>query len=378
MMWPSPSSKRGFTLIEAIIVIAVISILAALIIPMMVNTVQQEKYKEAAADLEAIYKAIFGDGESSFGYHGDMGCLPYSLTDLFQQGDQPAPSEYPLGSGVIIGWKGPYLSPKRVSTSGEILDPWGNPYLIVRTDIGDGFYTWQLVCTGPDGSLATAEDNLYYPEQPLRAFYWGSVDASLSRVFSVVNQVFLSSKVGEIENFVNTRYIVYYPLRGVAVEDTAVPTSYYQTSYGGRQLNFVPAGKRVFQGIVYSYGVERYGKYYTETVPYSGQVQLYMDLTLDRNSSLMESLIVIPTTPWGCSQPANQKRICIRSSLNYNPSGLPTPNGVDIQIVGLGSLSWNSFRRWYEVTLPNPPYSTTQTYTFTISSNGGASTTVVR
>lgn len=368
-------SKRtkGFTLIEAIIVIAVISILAALIIPMIFNTTTQEKYKEAKAELEAIYNAIFGDGITTFGYHGDMGCIPYKLGDLFIQGDQPDPYEYPSGSGVIVGWKGPYISPRRVQGN-DIIDPWGNPYSVVFTDIGGGFFEWQLVCAGMDGDVTTTNDNLYYPEEPVKVFHWGSVNTSLQDIYSVVNQVFFGSKVGKIENFPYTRYVAYYPVRGQRIETSGVPSSYYATDYNGKILNYVTAGKRAFQGAVYSGGSDRLGRYYVYTVPYAGQIHIYMDLTTDLHNSLIESLYEI--TGIQCRPPVGQKRICIRSSLNYNPTGPYSENGVELLLVGLGKLEWNSARRWYEIYLTDPPFDSSQTYSFTISSNGGASIVV--
>ncbi len=70
-----PTAKRGFTMIEIIIVLAVISILAALIVPLALNQITQKRYTTCREELQLLKQAIVGDAtlvaggvRSSFGH----------------------------------------------------------------------------------------------------------------------------------------------------------------------------------------------------------------------------------------------------------------------------------------------------------------------
>jgi len=363
---------KGFTLIEAVVIIAVVTILAALIIPIVYKSVEQERYNRAEQDLKNIYLAIFGDGESSFGYHGDMGNLPPDLRCLaVPSGDscnRPTPQEYPAGSGVIIGWKGPYFSPQRVDANGNFLDPWGNPYQM--SPLSGASASWRLASAGPDGQInwtnssdSVNQDNLYYPQSPLTV-----IDPDGDGLYVVANSVGLSSRIGKVENFLYTKFRVYYPVDGSG--------TYFESNYGATNLSNVPYGQRVFQGVVYTCNGDVAGKYYIKDVPFSGEVNIDMDLTNDVNGNLIDSVIWYQII----NNPNRYIRIYARSNLNCSPvAGHYYQNGVSMEVVGIGSMSWNSSNgAWrYEIYLPSPPYNaSSNTYTFTLYSSGGASLTV--
>lgn len=362
--------KKGFTLVEVIVIIAVIAILAALIIPVMYKSVEQEKYKRAASDLKNIYNAIFGDGENNFGYHGDMGNIPPDLRCLAVPSadtcDRPTPQEYPSGSGVIIGWKGPYYSPQRIDSNGFFLDPWGNPYQM--TPLTGTSVQWRLASAGPDGqidwtnpSAAVNQDNLYYPEDPITV-----VDPDGDGFYTVVNSVGLSSTVGKIENFIYTKYRVYYPVDGSGTNT--------ETGYGARTLSNVPYGQRVFQGIVYTCNGDVYGKYYTRIVPISGEVNVDMDITTDIDGNPVDSIY------WDRVRNFVNRGIEIdaRSGLNCSPTSAGYyRNGVSMEILGIGDMHWNDTLSYFTIFLPSPPYNTSSgSQSFTIHSSGGASLVV--
>ena len=100
---------RGFTLIEVLVVVAILGILAAIVVPRIMDRPDEAKRVAAKADIAAIVQALKL-------YRLDNGTYPSTdqgLTALVQK---------PAGSPVPSNWKaGGYLDrlPK---------DPWGTDY----------------------------------------------------------------------------------------------------------------------------------------------------------------------------------------------------------------------------------------------------------
>ena len=75
------NSHRGFTLIELMVVIAIIVLLAGIMIPNYIKNMEKAKLAKAKADIEILIKAITL-------YRIDSEVFPSSLTDL-TSGDHP-------------------------------------------------------------------------------------------------------------------------------------------------------------------------------------------------------------------------------------------------------------------------------------------------
>jgi len=102
-------SQKGFTLIEIMIVVVILSILASLIIPRIMNRPDQARVVKAQQDMRALESAL--NMYRLDNYH-------YPTTN---QGLQALVSK-PAGQPEPAHWQQAYLDklPK---------DPWGQPYL---------------------------------------------------------------------------------------------------------------------------------------------------------------------------------------------------------------------------------------------------------
>jgi general secretion pathway protein G len=118
--------KRGFTLIEILIVVAIIGLIASLVMPNIFKKFEQSKEQIAKAQIETLSSAVRS-------YMMDMDKCPKSLEDLIKNEDNSSK------------WHGPYLSKDKIP-----LDPWGHPYQFKCPGEHGTFDIWSL---GPDDKL---------------------------------------------------------------------------------------------------------------------------------------------------------------------------------------------------------------------------------
>lgn len=102
--------RRGFTLIEILVVIIVLGLLAALVGPRILGRVSEAKTATAGTQIELLGLALDN-------YRLDNGMYPTTEQGL------RALEEKPLREPIPTNWRGPYLR-KAVP-----LDPWGRPYV---------------------------------------------------------------------------------------------------------------------------------------------------------------------------------------------------------------------------------------------------------
>lgn len=88
--------KRGFTLIEMMVVIAIIAVLAAVVAPQAFKAIDKAKYSGTIEDFNSIKTAAAA-------YYADLGSYPSSCAT-----DALCTTQFCTGEG-ITGWDGPYL-----------------------------------------------------------------------------------------------------------------------------------------------------------------------------------------------------------------------------------------------------------------------------
>ncbi|MDG2222249.1 MAG: prepilin-type N-terminal cleavage/methylation domain-containing protein [Rubripirellula sp.] len=116
-------ARKGFTLIELVLVLVILAVLATAAINMVEVEVDQARFESTQQTVEVIQRAVLGpdharaaDGSRVVsGFVADCGRLPHSLEELYLRPSAQLPafeSQSPDGDAEVTvngGWNGPYL-----------------------------------------------------------------------------------------------------------------------------------------------------------------------------------------------------------------------------------------------------------------------------
>ncbi len=131
-------NRKGFTLVELLVVVLIIGMLAAFAAPRMFSVIGKTK-----ADLSKAKMAIIENALARF--YIDCGRYPEDSEGLESLITPPADME----EGK---WNGPYLK------ASDLADQWGNPYIYVAEgEVNPG--SFDLISLGGDGAEGGEGDN---------------------------------------------------------------------------------------------------------------------------------------------------------------------------------------------------------------------------
>ncbi len=134
---PNPNPlRRAFTLIELLLVLVIITLLAAVVVPKLVGRTEDAKIKTTNASISGLKSALRN-------FEVDNGRFPTTEEGLQALVRNP---------GNLPGWKRPYIEDNNIDG-----DAWGNKwiYRCPGTRDPDGF---DLSSAGPDGREGTEDD----------------------------------------------------------------------------------------------------------------------------------------------------------------------------------------------------------------------------
>jgi len=132
-------NRKGFTLVELLVVVAIIAILAAALIPRLLGYTDRARQARAMSDLGTMKTVI----ET---YTADQGNGVYPSIKTTD----------PNYVGTIL--KNGGINWLDANTTGGIKDPWGYPYYYDTYTDTNGNVHYIVVSPGKDGKLGTADD----------------------------------------------------------------------------------------------------------------------------------------------------------------------------------------------------------------------------
>ena len=141
-MWRRPETKRrshGFTLLELLVVLAIIATLVAVVAPSIFRNVGDAKADAAKSQIEILTLALDA-------YRLDNDSYPTSEEGLAALRTKPTAGASPRN------WRGPYLR-KDVP-----LDPWGRPYVYVAPGV-ENPTSYDLYTLGRDGKPGGSDED---------------------------------------------------------------------------------------------------------------------------------------------------------------------------------------------------------------------------
>ncbi|HEX4303132.1 MAG TPA: type II secretion system major pseudopilin GspG [Rhizomicrobium sp.] len=132
--WKLRRVEEGYTLVELLVVLAILGLLATIATTQVLNYLSRAKLSTAHLQIESFSAQLEN-------YKLDMGRYPTTQEGIVALKVKPPTAE---------NWNGPYIK-----TTTSLNDPWGNPYIYVSPGRHGEF---DLSSNGPDGTTANGTD----------------------------------------------------------------------------------------------------------------------------------------------------------------------------------------------------------------------------
>ena len=137
--WNVIGAEKGFTIVEVLVVILLISILAVFVVPQYLNRVEGAKRKATRSQIALLEQHVNA-------FLMDCGRYPDQAEGL--QALRTAPA------GLAGKWRGAYAK------ESQLIDPWGNAFIYVKPGNKNpsGF---DIVSYGSDGQSGPEGDDIF-------------------------------------------------------------------------------------------------------------------------------------------------------------------------------------------------------------------------
>ena len=165
--------QSGLGLVSVLVLIVGIGAIVAVASPMALTIMQEAKMRATLSEMRLLSEAIalyHPDEAGGFGFVGDIGRFPNSLSELVEQGALPA---WDITTGV--GWQGPYIEQGFAAVDLYSLDGWGNPYIYSAT-------TGVITSLGSDGAAGGSGYAADFSTENLSARRHGCISGQLRDV----------------------------------------------------------------------------------------------------------------------------------------------------------------------------------------------------
>jgi general secretion pathway protein G len=129
--------QAGYTLTEMLVVIGIISLIAAVLTPGLMTQLGRARAKSAQLQLDTIASSVEL-------FRSDVGRYPSQQEGLTALVQEPS---------SVQGWTGPYVKDQRT-----LNDPWGTPISYVLEPDGRHFYVESLGADGKSGGSGVDRD----------------------------------------------------------------------------------------------------------------------------------------------------------------------------------------------------------------------------